>query len=492
MRKVKELPAGWRCVEFPPDLRPVPLDGDLRPIDADILKSVDGRANLVFFIAPATARLNPELIDLVRPSLARRPEVGVFYGDDAVAQPGRAPHDVYCKPAFNKALLCADDYIGFPLLVRGSAFAATPYEPCAVPGADWYRYCFEALRAGVSFERIPHTLIAHAVIRRKAERKSREKILASIFASEDAPLAALPGATADTTRIMRRFRNDHPVVTLVVPTRQSAPEGHSENVKPHIVNLLDSLANSTWPASKLKVLIGDDEPSDAIYRDRKDKFQVKRIVTQRRLGEPFNYAAKMNRLWREAESEHIVLMNDDVIVRAPDWLESLLTFAMDEDVGGVGGKLLLPDGRIQHAGMFGEVWGICIHPWYTKPSDDKTYCDWAVVQRDCTIVTGALFATRRSVMEAVNGMDESFSLDFNDVDLCLKMRMLGYRIVYEPFAEMAHHEKGSRKASFAPGSQTHLFLKRWRDFLREDPMYSPQLRIDTDDIAPHPNAFMVD
>jgi GT2 family glycosyltransferase len=236
------------------------------------------------------------------------------------------------------------------------------------------------------------------------------------------------------------------------------------------------------------VLIGDDVADDAIYRGRSDRFALTRLLTTRSPGERFNYAAKMNTLWRAAETDLVILMNDDLVVRRPGWIEALLTFSLDRGVGGVGGRLLFPSGKIQHAGMFGGIFDVCAHPWYNRDAAEPTYGDWALAQRDCSSVTGALFATRKAVLEAAAGFDESFALDFNDVDLCFKLRMLGYRIVYTPFAEMAHHESASRQTSFAPGSQISRFLRRWHDVLTDDPAYSPQLRTDTDVVAPRADA----
>ena len=53
---------------------------------------------------------------------------------------------------------------------------------------------------------------------------------------------------------------------------------------------------------------------------------------------------------------------------------------------------------------------------------------------------------------------------------------------------MIHHEKASRHANFAPGSQVSRFLRRWKDVLTDDPMFSPQLRHDTDVVAPRAGA----
>lgn len=488
LRKPAPTPS-WGAIDWGESLIPLPLDDGLRPLDPQALATP--KAGCAYLVAPASCILRPDIVEKVLPTMAARPDVGIFYGDDAVlARDGRV-RSVYCKPSFNIALLMADDYVGFPLVIRAATLGSVfPSFGLRFAGGAWFRLCLDAVSAGIGIERIPHTLIASPAARPKADRAARADALARWFRGTGRPLATGPGLTADTLEIRGRL-SDPPPVTLVVPTRQSAPEdAEGRPGTPHVVTLLDSLARSTYPADRIRVLIGDDEPDDAIYRGRSDRFSVTRILTTRAPGEPFNYAAKMNRLWRAAETEAMILMNDDLVVKRPGWIEALLTFALDRSVGGVGGRLLFPSGRIQHAGMFGGIYDVCAHPWYDYDAQAPTYQDWALTQRDCSVVTGALFATRRAAMEAVDGFDESFSLDFNDVDLCLKMRMLGYRIVYTPFAEMVHHEKASRQAHVAPGAQVSRFLRRWRDVLAQDPMYSPQLRIDTDIVAPRIDAAL--
>jgi O-antigen biosynthesis protein len=490
----------WGAIAWPEAVTPLPLGPGFRPLDEGVLADLaagrpasEGRpADRVFLVAPAASTLRPDLVERISAALAARPDIGIFYGDDAVLDRDGQVAAVHCKPAFNPALIGADDYIGFPLIVRAAALALVrPDFGAKYARAAWFRFCLDAMSAGIGIERIPHTLIASPLVRPKVSRKARARSLEGWFRDTGAPSSVGPGLTPDTLEV-RRALADPPPVTLVVPTGQSRPRGEDGAVeagaKPHIVNLLDSLHRSTYPAGRIRVLIGDDVPDDAIYRGRSDRFSVTRLLTTRPPGEPFNYAAKMNRLWRAAETDLVILMNDDLVVRRPGWIEALLTFALDRGVGGVGGRLLFPDGRIQHAGMFGGIFDVCAHPWYKQDGQAPTYGNWALVQRDCSAVTGALFATRRAALEAVNGFDEGFSLDFNDVDLCLRMRMLGLRIVYTPFAEMDHHESASRQASFAPGPQVQRFLRRWRDALRDDPAYSPQLRTDTDVVAPRSDA----
>ncbi|MDB5445130.1 MAG: hypothetical protein JWQ97_447, partial [Phenylobacterium sp.] len=287
------------------------------------------------------------------------------------------------------------------------------------------------------------------------------------------PLEIADGLTPGSLQLRRRFAS-FPPVTLVIPTRQSGPARRA----PFVVELLDGLARTDWPMDRLVALIGDDSAEAGALASGRWPFEVRRVPTPRPAGAPFDYAAKMNQLWRMAETEHLVLMNDDVAVRSPDWLKALMTFAMDRDVGGVGARLLFPDDRVQHAGVIGGLFGSAVHGWFGLPAEAPTYQDWTLVQREWSMVTGAVFATRRAVMEAANGFDPRFTLEFNDVDLCLRLRLLGHRIVYTPFAEMTHREKASRGETLPAAQEVALFLNRWRELLADDPAYHPALTRD--------------
>jgi GT2 family glycosyltransferase len=100
------------------------------------------------------------------------------------------------------------------------------------------------------------------------------------------------------------------------------------------------------------------------------------------------------------------------------------------------------------------------------------------------MVTGAVFATRRTLLERVNGFDERFALEFNDTDLCLRLRSLGYRIVCTPHAEMVHAEKVSRGEALPSGDEVARFRSRWTPWIDQDPAWHPDLRRDRIDMTP--------
>jgi GT2 family glycosyltransferase len=88
---------------------------------------------------------------------------------------------------------------------------------------------------------------------------------------------------------------------------------------------------------------------------------------------------------------------------------------------------------------------------------------------------------RRTVFEEVGGLDEGIAVAFNDVDLCLRIRPAGYRIIWTPFAELIHHESASRGQEDNPekiarfNREVRFMLERWGAALDDDPHYNPNL-----------------
>jgi glycosyl transferase family 2 len=466
-------PTWWRVLLDEAQLIPVPLDERGLPDPAAHPIPSRGMDDAWLVIAPASARLSPDFAAVLRSSARQCPEAGIFYADE-IEDAGSLASRPQLKPALDVALLLADDYVGSPLIVRLGVFRRLHGLRAAAGTAMVNDFVLRAVRAGTRIERIARIMVAHNSRRPRATIEDRLAVCNDWIRAASDALEVAPGITPESLQLRRRFA-EFPAVTLVVPTRQALQE-HASGPSfglPHVVNLLGSIVDTDWPMERITVMIGDDVPDELIYSGRQYPFALRRIDTRRDPGDVFNYAAKMNRMWRESATEHLVLMNDDVVVRGGGWLRALMTFAMEEEVGGVGARLLFADGKLQHAGIPGGLCGGCAHAWMYEPAADRTYNDWALLQKEWSMVTGAVFATRRSVLERVNGFDERFALEFNDVDLCLRMRMLGYRIVFTPFAELLHYEKASRGNTRPQGAQVALFMKRWGELLDNDPAFNP-------------------
>jgi O-antigen biosynthesis protein len=436
-------------------------------------------------IAPSRLRLHPGFQEIVREEGHRRPDIDLFYGDEVAPGAENVDHAIILKPELDITLIVADDYVGYPLLVRASAMRRLGgLRPTANTAAS-YDLVLRALSAGLGIARITQTLAAHDQARPRPHVTDRRAALCSWLAESASPFDIGDGLVPGTLRLQRRFAS-FPDVTLLIPTKQSAHGDHRGTARqqPYIIDLLKSIPDTNWPIEKLHIVIGDDIGADRIYAGLRCPFDVRRIITGGPCHQEFNYAEKINRLWRAADTEQIVIMNDDTVVQSADWLQALLTFSMEDDVGVVGARLLYPNGRLQHAGIPGGLFGLCAHAWLGQPVSAPTYQNWGLVHREWSMLTGAVHATRKSVLELVNGLDERFRLEFNDVDFCLRLRMLGYRNVYTPFAELIHHEKASRGDVLPRGSELALFWKRWSEFLEQDPAYHPRLARDSFRVAP--------
>ncbi len=474
MREPPLTPARARSFATPDPTGPirfVPLAPDLRAPDDGLGGGRDDAHDLVA-IGPEQALISPDFTAQALAAAAERPDVALFYGDDVVLG-GPVPR-LNLKPGFNRSLLRAQDYVGPVVVMRAEALRRSGGLRPQMGTAALYDLLLRADAEGLPIEAVRAVLSAYPRSRPTCDPADHRAALVETCETLGGPLDIQPGLTPQSLRLRRRF-DVHPEVTLVAPTRQAT----GAQGRPHIVNLLESLRSSTWPHDRLRVLIGDDVEDGAAYGDLgRFPFSVQRLSTAKTLDAPFNYAAKMNRIWRAAATEHLVQLNDDLEVVSTDWLEALMSFAMDREVGGVGARLLYPNGTVQHAGMVGGPFGVFVHAWIGQPAEQPTYGDWALVQRDWSAVTGAVFATRRSVLEAVNGFDERFALEYNDVDLCLRLKLAGYRIAQAPDAVLVHHEKASRGKTSPQGSQTALFLRRWGQVIADDPAYHPGLRRD--------------
>ena len=161
------------------------------------------------------------------------------------------------------------------------------------------------------------------------------------------------------------------------------------------------------------------------------------------------FAIACNQGAAAAESDLVVFLNNDTEPE-PGWLPPLLEpLHLQADVGAVGAKLLFPNRTVQHAGVIlierpDYPHLHAVHMPYHVPEDDPL----ANRRRDVSVATAACLAVRRSAFEAAGGFDEGYWNGYEDVDLCLTLRSMDWRIVYEPRSVVIHHESASGRERF--------------------------------------------
>lgn len=205
---------------------------------------------------------------------------------------------------------------------------------------------------------------------------------------------------------------------------------------------------------------------------------------------PFSFAYKANFASSLVEAGIVVLLNDDLEVVSPDWIQELAGQAARPGVGAAGCRLLYADGTLQHAGIgLGMgLSGTTGHLFHEAPADGAEYAGLASIDRDCSAVTGAVMAYRKDVFELVGGFDERLRTDYNDVDFCLKCAAHGLRVVYTGAVTLYHFHNSSLKREHDSAPERDLFLARWHEQVTRDPYLNKnfQLRLPGLPLVPAP------
>ena len=197
---------------------------------------------------------------------------------------------------------------------------------------------------------------------------------------------------------------------------------------------------------------------------------------------PFDFARMNNLGAQAAEGEILVFLNDDTELLEPSWLDRLVAQVERADVGVAGARLLYPSGTLQHGGVAIGIGGGCGHIGRHTHISPRHW-PWLEVTRDVSAVTGACLAIRAPLFHELGGFAEAFPVNYNDIDLCLRARIAGYRVIYEAGATIRHYECQSR-----PGVVTSEERDRWHDRWAKlaesgDPFYNPNLTQEQEDLS---------
>ena len=248
------------------------------------------------------------------------------------------------------------------------------------------------------------------------------------------------GPVPGTYRIVRHLRDDRKV-SIIIPT--AGAYGLVWGVRRcFVVEAVRSvLAKTTHDNLEIVVVYDASTPASVLEEVR--GLAEHRLVLVPFL-EPFHFSRKINMGFLRSSGDYVVLMNDDIEVREKAWLEQLVAPLEEHDIGMTGAKLYFSDGTIQHAGHRYAA-GHYRHVFAHSSGDDPGPFCALVVNRESAGVTAAVAALRRDVYDAVGGLSEVFSNNFNDVDLSYKVRNAGLRVVWIANSELYHFESRTRE-----------------------------------------------
>lgn len=264
-----------------------------------------------------------------------------------------------------------------------------------------------------------------------------------------------------------------PSVTLIIPTRDGL-----DILKPCVERVLEITNYSNFD-----VLIVDNQSTCIDTLDYLNKI-VRRDSRVRviKWDHEFNYSAINNFAVNYTQSEVIGLINNDVEPINPNWLCELVSHAIRPEIGCVGAKLLYPNNTLQHAGVILGLGGVAGHSHKYFPKESPGYFYRLMLPQNLSAVTGACLLVRRAVYNEVGGLNEdNLKVAFNDVDLCIRVRLAGYRNLWTPYAELYHHESISRGQEDNPEkiarfeSEIKYMKETWGHIILNDQYYNINL-----------------
>jgi O-antigen biosynthesis protein len=442
------------------------LCGPVRYIAADNLDEVpalNAAANLAtgeyLCVMQETGTLSPLALYYVAESLQQNTYDVLYSDEDSLDAEGRRIRPVF-KPDWSPDLLTSCMYIGNLLTIRRDRFSQSGGFATGYAGAHLLDLMLRLADGPLRVCHIPKVLY-HGITLTPAPAapdSAARAITAAITRREQIASTCTPSAY-NGTFIVRRKRSPGKL-TAIICSRS-----------PNLLDIcLTSLRKTADRIVRQIVVVAHEEsglnPSLHSVIKRAGAIALG-------FGGAFDFAAMNNLGAGASNAPNLLFLNDDVRATEPEWAEILAEQLSREEIGVAGAVLRYPSGLLQHAGIVAGIGdGVGHAGRYMRSSQ---YWPWLLATRNVSAVTGACLAIRKDVFNLLGGFDTLFPNNYNDVDLCFRVRSRGYRVICVPLPGLIHSECQTR-----PGivrfEERYRFYERWADLLRNpDPYYSPAL-----------------
>ncbi|MGD1936237.1 MAG: glycosyltransferase family 2 protein [Cyanophyceae cyanobacterium] len=418
-----------------------------------------------------------------------------FYSDEALVTPDGDVIQFMFRPAFSLELLRSHPYIVHLVGFRRSLLENIKgFRPFLTVSQDYDLI----LRASEKAERISHIPEILYLWRQHDtstghDRKSQVMEISQDLLSEHLQRSGEAGSISTSFRF-NFFQVKYPIkksvkVAVIIPTKNC---GHL------VKQCLESFAKYRGKVDYEIVLINhqsDDQESINYFNSIRDRHTVLYYEGAFNFSAINNWGIEQIPLHFDESFTHYLFCNNDIEAIETGWLDRMVEYGQKEDVGIVGAKLLYPDGiSIQHAGVCVGMHGMAehfakfMHDRLPNGEQEPGYVGALIASHELSSVTAACLLMRRDAFEAINGYDETLAVGFGDVDLCLRTRAAGYRVIFCPQATLIHHESYSRGKTFQGDphpEDSAKFFKRWKSIIvAGDPYSNPNIAISSQEWEP--------
>lgn len=408
----------------------------------------EAKGNWITFLDHDDA-LSPYVIPLISALIKREPDCQFIYTDEIITNEALDPEDLFLKPAFDRVLLSGVNYINHLSFYRTERLRAIGGLRSGFDGSQDYDLVLRYTKD------LPDSAIFHLPYpayywRRDGKSYSAQYLERATQAARRALSEVYDAAPVEGSFLIptlhrvdiHKPRDDWPKVSVVIPNKNS---------RSLIAQAMDGLLRGTaYP--DLEIIIvdnGSDDPDVIELYENYKKSSDNIIININE--EPFNFSKMVNRGASLANSDLILLLNNDIEIIDPDWLKEMVSCLQFADAGVVGAKLLYPNRLSQHVGVMVGFGGYAGHWYLEQEAGFPGPMGRLAVRQSMSAVTGACFLTTRRCWEDLGGFDEQeFKIAYNDVDYCLRALSRGYRIIWTPFAVLVHHESATRGSDETP------------------------------------------
>ena len=414
----------------------------------------------------------------------------VLYTDeDKVSMDGQHYFDPNFKPDFNLFRLRENNYICHIFVVKKSLTDETGLLRSEFDGAQDFDFILRCCEKAQKITHIPKVLYhwrchmdstaadpSSKAYAYEAGRKAVREHYQRLGIDAKVEMTERPGWYRSHVKVQ-----GNPLISVIIPNKD-----HTDDLE---LCLFSMTRKSTYRNYEILIVENNSEKEETFeyYKKLPDRYPKARVLTWEK---EFNYSAINNFAAKEAKGEYLLFLNNDVEILTPDWMEEMLQNCQQEDVAAVGAKLYYPDDTIQHAGVVLGLGGIAGHIMCRASREDPGYFGRMISVQEISAVTAACMMVKKSDFDAVGGLDETFQVAFNDIDLCMKFRAAGKKIIFTPYAELYHYESKSRGLEATPEKQFRFdkevkrFQEKWAQQLEMgDPYYSPNLSVTEGDCS---------
>lgn len=472
----------------------------------------------VIVFAQADTILSPELFYEYAKAFNEHPEAQMIYTDEDCGTPdGKVRMRPYFKPDIAPELLTSFQYIG-PVFAVKKDLCTRIMEEEELPedleflGNGWYEavlFLTEYLSAREEKIRTPDDIgcvhprsifhIAKPLVTRVTDKDFTGfyRLLSAdqaVFIKKHLIRTGQEG-TVEMSDVPGFFHvkyalpDSQPLVSVLIPNKD-----HIDDLKRCIDSFLETNDypayelivienNSTepetfaWYEKTFGVTFTAEESVEGQITDREGREHRVAVVTYQG---GFQFSAINNLGARYAKGELLLLLNNDTQIRTKDTIGELVAGALLPGFGASGAMLYYEDGTIQHGGVVYKIGGFAANALWSLTDRDEQYFPYSVTAREMSGCTAACLMLRREAFDAAGGFDEKLAVALNDVDLCLKVRQAGYKILFNPYAKLFHYESKSRGSEEETKEKQDRFNReiayfqgKWQEEIdRGDPYYN--------------------